>query len=292
MESKRRILFIINPISGTGKKKVVEKLLDQYLDKALISFEIKYTEYAGHAIEISKKVAENNEFDSVVAVGGDGSVNEVAKGLIGTKVSLGVLPAGSGNGFARHMEIPLNFKKAILVINKGKTQKVDTGEIGAEKFVGVSGLGFDAYISKKFDEASSRGFWTYLKLTLKEYLSYKERTYQVDFDGEIINLKSLILCFCNTSQWGNNAIISPNSSTVDGKLKMVSLKKMSLFMMPFFAFKLFRKKAHTSKFYKEYEFQKINISQEEELIHIDGEPLIYKKKFQVKVIPSSLSVIS
>lgn len=292
MESKRKILFIINPISGTGKKKVIEKLLEEHLDQAKIKYQIKYTEYAGHAAVISSEVVDKGSFDSVVAVGGDGSVNEVASGLINSNVSMGIIPAGSGNGFARHLGIPLKFKAAIEQINKGAVQTVDTGLVDDTKFVGVAGVGFDAYISKRFDEASTRGFWTYLKLTVSEYLKYKEREYKIEVDGNIMNTKALIVCFCNSCQWGNDVFIAPNASTKDGKLRMVIVKKMPFISVPFFAYRLFKKKVSASKYYSEKVVEHISIQQPEKLIHIDGEPLEFSNEFTVNVNPGSLKVIS
>lgn len=292
MESKRNILFIINPISGTGKKKVIEKLLDEHLDKSNINYQIRYTEYAGHAAVIALEVVTNGSFDSVVAVGGDGSVNEVASGLINSGISMGVIPTGSGNGFARHLGIALKLEAAIEQINKGIVQTVDTGLVDDTNFVGVAGVGFDAYISKRFDEASTRGFWTYLKLTVSEYLKYKEREYKIDVDGNIMNTKALFVCFCNSCQWGNDVFIAPNASTKDGKLRLVIVKKMPLIAVPFFAFKLFTKKVSSSKYYSEKVVEHISIQQPEKLIHIDGEPIEFSNEFKVNVNPDSLTVIS
>ena len=292
MESKRKILFVINPISGTGKKKIIEKLLEEYLDKSAIEFEIKYTEFAGHAIEISKKVVDQNNYECVIAVGGDGSVNEVANGLIGSKVILGIIPVGSGNGFARHMKIPLNLKDAIIALNKGRIQTVDTGKINNHKFVGIAGAGFDAHISKKFDEASTRGFWTYFKLTVSEYLKYKERAYEVKIREEESSLKALILCFCNSSQWGNNAFIAPNANASDGKIVVAIVRKMPLLAVPYFAYRLFKGKVNASKYYRQIVVDEISVKQKDHLIHIDGDPLEFKQTFTVKVNPSSLNVIT
>ena len=294
MDNRKKILFIINPISGTGKKKVVEKLLDKLLDPAAINHEIKYTERAGHAVEIAKNVVENNTHQVVVAVGGDGSVNEVSRGLIGSDVELGIIPAGSGNGFARHLRIPLKFDEAIKTILKGKSIRVDTGLVGNENFFGIAGVGFDAYISKKFDEANTRGFWTYFKLTLSEYLKYKERDYTIKFDdkGEDKVFKSLILCFCNSSQWGNDAFISPNSNIQDGFLRIVIIGKIPLISVPYFAFRLFKKSVHKSKYYQEIKTKSCSVIQNDKIIHLDGEPLDYGNEFTIRVLPKSLTVIA
>lgn len=291
MSDLKKILFVINPISGTGKKRVVEQLLEKLIDPSLILYDIQYTKYAGHAIEIAKEVVLKGHYNTVVAVGGDGSVNEVSKGLIGSEVKLGIIPAGSGNGFARHHHIPLKFEAAIKTIIEGNSIRVDTGEIDEQKFVGVSGVGFDAFISKKFDEASSRGFLTYLKLTIREYLKYPEKEYVFKINGEEIKVKALIVSFCNSSQWGNDVFIAPNASSQDGRLKIAVVKKMPLLLVPFFALRLFRKTVEKSRFYTSYEIENSYIQQHGSLIHIDGEPIEYKSSFKVNVNPNSLSVI-
>lgn len=291
MSEIRQILFIINPVSGTGKKNTVEKLLVQLINTSVINYEIKYTERAGHAVEIAKAVVKNNSHQVVVAVGGDGSVNEVARGLIGSSIELGIIPAGSGNGFARHLGIPLKFEDAIKTIIKGKSTKVDTGLLGTENFFGVAGVGFDAHISKKFEEASTRGFWTYIKLCLLEYLKYKERNYTVKLDNQEKVFKALILCFCNTNQWGNNAFISPNSNIQDGFFRFVIVRKIPLLSLPFFAFRLFNKSVHKSKYFEEIKVKSCSVNQNEKLIHIDGEPLEFDDEFTINVLPKSLAVI-
>ena len=292
MSKIRQILFIINPVSGTGKKNSLEQLLIKLINTSVINYEIKYTERPGHAVEIAKAVVKNNSHQVVVAVGGDGSVNEVATGLIGSSIELGIIPAGSGNGFARHLGIPLKFEDAIKTILKGKSIKVDTGLLGTENFFGVAGVGFDAHISKKFEEASTRGFWTYFKLTLSEYSKYKEREYTIKFDDKVKEFKALLLCFCNSSQWGNDAFISPNSNIQDGFLRIVIIGKIPLISVPYFAFRLFKKSVHKSKYYQEIKIKSCSVVQNDKIIHLDGDPLEYGNEFTIEVLPKSLTVIA
>ena len=292
MSKIRQILFIINPVSGIGKKNSLEQLLIKLINTSVINYEIKYTERPGHAVEIAKAVVKNNSHQVVVAVGGDGSVNEVATGLIGSSIELGIIPAGSGNGFARHLGIPLKFEDAIKTILKGKSIKVDTGLLGTENFFGVAGVGFDAHISKKFEEANTRGFWTYFKLTLSEYSKYKEREYTIKFDDKIKEFKALLLCFCNSSQWGNDAFISPNSNIQDGFLRIVIIGKIPLISVPYFAFRLFKKSVHKSKYYQEIKMKSCSVVQNDKIIHLDGDPLEYCNEFTIKVLPKSLTVIA
>ncbi len=291
MINKRSILFIINPISGTGKKKIIEGLLKQLIVSNDIGFEVKYTEYAGHASIIAKDAVESGDFDTVVAVGGDGSVNEVSSSLIRTNVKMGIIPTGSGNGFARHLGIPLKYELAIKTIVKGSSSAVDSAEVNNRRFVGVAGVGFDAFISKKFDEAPTRGFWTYFKLALSSYFNYKEKDYTIIADGNEVVLPAFIISFCNSCQWGNNAFICPNAVTHDGNLRLAIVRKMPLYALPGFAIRLFKKSIGKSKYYKEIVFKKACIKKQENLLHIDGEPIEEKGDLNLQVNPASLNVI-
>ena len=291
MNETKNILFIINPISGTGKKKVIENLLLKVIKDKNIHYKIKYTEYPGHAYEIAKDSAEKKMFDIVVAVGGDGSVNEVSKGLIGSDVKMGIIPSGSGNGFARHMGIPLKYDLAIKTVLKGNSVRVDTGLLDNNSFVGIAGVGFDAFISKKFDNANTRGFWTYFKLILMEYLRYEERKYIIEYNDKECSERALIVSFCNSNQWGNNAFVSPHSNIQDGVLRMVFIRKMPLLSVPCFAFRLFNKTVHKSKYFKEVKIKNCKVKQQDKLIHIDGEPIDYNSSFEINISPDSLSVV-
>lgn len=291
MDAKKEILVLINPISGTGKKKVIEKLLREYIDSSKIEYDIRYTDHAGHATEIARNVVQFNSYRAIVVVGGDGSVNEVAQGLIGSEIELGIIPSGSGNGFARHLGIPLNFKDAIQCINTANSKLVDSGQVNKMNFVGVAGLGFDALISKKFDESPSRGFWTYFKLTVKEFVKYKEREYKVSFDGKEFVLSAFILCFCNSSQWGNDVFIAPNANSQDGFLRMIVVRKLPLLSVPLFAYKLFKKKVDSSKYYKEFKVKSVSLKHSGKLIHIDGEPFDFSNQLEISVKAASLKVI-
>src|SRR5690349_8414923 len=143
---KRKILFIINPISGAGKHRTAEKVIGTKLDRQIFDYEIAYTKAHRHAIELSKRgVLEG--FDILVAAGGDGSVNEVGKSLIGTNATLAILPCGSGNGTARHLKVPVNLPRAIETINRGKSSVIDTFNINNEPVINVAGIGFAAHIA-------------------------------------------------------------------------------------------------------------------------------------------------
>ena len=287
--NKKKILFIINPISGTGKQKVVEQLIKKHVNYSLFDTEIAYTKYAKHAIEISKEAI--NKYQIIVAVGGDGSVNEVAKNMIGTDSILAIIPTGSGNGLARHLKIPMNLKAAILKINNLTIRRIDTAKINDYHFLGTAGTGFDAHIGWCFAEAPKRGFWTYMKITLKEYFSYTEENYTIDIDGKEINSNALLITFANSNQYGNNAYISPQSIIDDGYLRIIILKRFPLFYAFNFAYRIFNKKFDSFRFVTALKGKKIKVKTPKEELHIDGEPFKMGNKLDIEIVPKSLNII-
>ena len=166
-ENKKKIAFIINPISGTQSKEQILKWLDEKLDKERYAQEVIYTERAGHAVEIAAQKAQEDAH-AVIAIGGDGTINEIARSLVHTKTALGIIPCGSGNGLARHLQIPMEPKKAIDIINDGLIDIIDYGKINDVPFFCTCGVGFDAFVSLQFSKAGRRGPLTYLEKTLLE----------------------------------------------------------------------------------------------------------------------------
>lgn len=290
MSSKTNILFIINPISGTVKKSGVQELIKTHLDLNKFDYTITYTEYPQHATEIAIKETDN--YQIIVAVGGDGTVHEVGIGLINTKTILGILPMGSGNGLARHLKIPMSTKKAIQHLNHYTSKPIDTVKINDTFFLGAGGVGFDAHISNLFAKSNKRGFITYLKISIKEFFSYKEVDYQLNIDGKTIDIKAFLVTFANSNQYGNNAFIAPNSVIDDGWISIVILRKFSLIYALPLAIKLFTKRINSSKFVKEIKVQKAQIISPNQEIHLDGEPMLIETIINIEVLPRSLNVIS
>jgi YegS/Rv2252/BmrU family lipid kinase len=285
-----KVLYIINPISGVGKQKIIEKLLQKYSDPNLIKYDIIYTERAKHAITISRREATN--YDAIIAVGGDGSVNEVAQSLVGTDTALGVIPTGSGNGFARHVKLPLNLDKAILRINEFNTEMIDIGSINNIYFVNVAGIGFDALITHKFANHGKRGFSSYIKLTTKEFSKYKGQDINIKVNGETINKNVFLLTVANGSQYGNNAFIAPKASMQDGLLDIAILNQFPLISSPILAYRLFTKKFEKFKHANCFKAKSIIISQSKNIkAQIDGEPINFEKEVEIKVIEKALKII-
>jgi len=286
----KKLLYIINPISGVGKQKTIEKLLSKYSDTSKITYQIIYTKQAKQAIEISRTEAKN--FDAIIAVGGDGSVNEVAQGLINTDTALGIIPTGSGNGFARHIKLPLKLNKAIQRINNFKTEDVDVVKVNNVFAVNVVGIGFDALITHKFAKFGKRGFSSYIKLTTKEFSKFKGIETSAKIDG--INLKNNVFLFtiANGSQYGNNAFIAPKASIQDGLLNVSILKKFPLISAPNLAYRLFTRKFDKFKYSDTYKAKSITILQKGEIkTQIDGEAFTFNDKIKIDIIEKALKII-
>lgn len=219
----KKILFIINPIAGVKAKVDIPDLIHKHIDRNKLEPHIQFTEYAGHATVLAEK-AVSNGFAIVVAVGGDGSVNEVAKALVGTEVALGILPVGSGNGFAIKVNIPRNVKKAILVLNDLQEQIIDVGSMNGHYFLSCAGAGFQANIVHQFAVTTRRGFWEYLRLSVLNYFQYTSSEYLVKANDQEWHLPAFVLDMGNSGQYGYGIGISPFSDISDGWLELTMVK--------------------------------------------------------------------
>ena len=237
-----KIRFIINPISGIGKQKGIEDLIKKHL---VFSYDIVYTKKCGDATILSKKAIKDKK-DIVIAVGGDGTVSECSKALIGSNVAIGVIPCGSGNGFAYHIGMKKDIKKAILQLNISTLKTIDSCTANDEKFVNVSGIGFDAHIANLFANNKKRGFFNYLKLIIKE-LSYQPEYYKIEYNNTKKEVKAYLIAFANTSQYGNDFEISPFAKLDDGLIDFVIVKVFSKWKIPFFLLKVAKGNVHLSK---------------------------------------------
>ncbi|MGB0934151.1 MAG: diacylglycerol/lipid kinase family protein [Lishizhenia sp.] len=284
---KKHIRFIINPISGIGKKNKLPDMIEKYLDHTKFDYDIAFTEYRKHARLLAQASVEE-KVDIVCAVGGDGSVNEVGSALVGSNSILAILPAGSGNGLARHLKLPMSIKKSILEINKLKLTKIDTGKINKHTFLGVTGFGFDALIAKRFDAYHTRGFLSYIKLVIKEYIASKPINIKVNEK----RLSSIVICcVANSSQFGNGFCVSPNSDIKDGKLELFFLKKFPWYAIPELMIRFFRCSVDKSKYTQIESSENFKIELENSLVHIDGEPEEVKRELFININPMSLNVI-
>ncbi len=285
---KKRALFIINPISGGKNKDKLPSLIDQILDKSKYDYEIVFTERPGHASELSAQ----SGYDCFISVGGDGTINEVARNLVHSKAAMGILPQGSGNGLSRHVGIHMNVEKAIAQLNTAKEILMDTCSINGNVFVNMAGVGFDAHIGKVFAESKERGFKTYVVKTLTEYNAYKPQLYTLNYDNQELKTNAFLISFANSSQYGNNAYIAPDAAINDGLLEICMLKPFSVFSLPGIGIRLFNKTIKQSKYFQTVKAKSLVLERESEgVAHLDGEPMNFGKKLEIKVIPQSLRLL-
>lgn len=289
--SMKHITFILNPISGTVSKSGIPALIDKYLDKSKYTYSIEKTEYAGHGTELARQAAFRGD-DIVVAIGGDGTVNEVGKALIHTDTALGVLPCGSGNGLARHLMIPMDPVRAIEVLNEGEIHDLDYGTINAMPFFCTCGMGFDAFISMKFAEAGKRGPITYVQKVLEEGLRYKPETYEIiDKDGSS-HYKAFLISVANASQYGNNAFIAPQASMSDGQLDVIIMEPFDVLEAPQVALELFNKTLDKNTKIKTFKTERIVIHRSEPgLIHFDGDPTMTGADVEIDVHKDGIKIV-
>ncbi|NGX33021.1 MAG: Diacylglycerol kinase [Candidatus Anoxychlamydiales bacterium] len=278
---KQKIRFIVNPISGTKNKKFILKIIHKYLDKKKYDYEICYTKAKKHATELSFDAA-HLKYAAVIAIGGDGTVNEVAKGLVGSKTKMGIIPTGSGNGLARHLYISKNPIKAVTIINNFRSTKMDSIKINDEVFVSVAGIGFDAHIAEKFSKVKKRGFFSYANLVLKEYFNYKPKTFEMIVDGKKETKKALLISFANGSQYGNNIQIAPNAKIGDGSFEVAILKNPSFFDRISTLLRLRYGSIDKSKYFESFKCRSLKIDQKNLITHIDGEPRVFKDGIEIK----------
>lgn len=287
---KKKIRFIINPKSGVGKKGHLPQLIETYLDHERFSYDISYTQYRNHAKKIAREAIDLG-YDIVCAVGGDGSVHEVGTALIHSKVAMAIIPVGSGNGLARHLKIPMKIVEAIQTLNDSKTIKIDTGLVNDKPFLGTGGYGFDALIAKKFDLGNKRGFMSYAKLVVKEFMKYKPISVNIEFSGKK-KVYPLVLCsLANSSEFGNGFTVSPQSKINDGVMELCLIRPFSFWRLPFLIYRFFKKTTHKSPLVEIVPFKKVRISLENNLAHYDGEPFKVRKELNVEVIPNSLLMV-
>ena len=292
MTEKKRIVFVVNPISGTQGKKAILKWIDERIDRSIYDYSIVKTEYAGHASQLAA-AAVRDGVDVVVAIGGDGTINEIARSLVHTDTALGIIPCGSGNGLARHLRIPMEPKAAIDIINRGEQLSIDYGKINNIPFFCTCGVGFDAFVSLKFADSGKRGLLTYLENTLHESLTYQPEAYEIENEeGTVVHQAFLIACG-NASQYGNNAYITPQASLMDGLMDITIIEPFTVLDVPSLSFQLFNKTIDQNSRVKTMRAKKIKIHRAQEgVLHFDGDPLMAGKELEVEIIPKGLRVVA
>jgi len=289
---KDNILFIVNPVSGNKPKEFVLKLIDKKFEGGEYNVKTVITNYAGEATSIVKDFIKKG-YNRVVAVGGDGTVNEVASAVADTDAALGIIPLGSGNGLARHLKIPMKPSRAIDLVKVGKSGKIDYGKINDQKFFCTSGVGFDAHVGHLFSKMEGRGVANYIKATLSEFRQYQPSRYEISMNGAIIMRDAFLITFANASQYGNNAHIAPNADIRDGKLEIAIMRGFPLIKAPGVGTRLFLKNINKSVYVETYQSTNVIIKRTSPgVIHFDGEPTEMGELLNIKIIPGGLKVIA
>lgn len=290
--NKQKILFVVNPIAGHSQKETFPDFVQRLLDHQKFDYKLVFTDRPGHASELSRQ-AVKDQIDLVVAVGGDGTVNEVARCLIHTPVKLGIIPSGSGNGLARHLNIPMNYEGALKLINSATSSKIDTATINGQPFISIAGVGFDALVAKLFAQDPNRGFFTYFKIVAARYQSYRPKKYVITIDGKTtIKTKALFVSFANSNQFGYNTTIAPEASLNDGLLDICIVEKPMIFEMPIIINLLLLKMIHKSRYVSIHKASNIQVKRtKNRVVNLDGEAVKLSQNLEVQVVPQSLNVI-
>ena len=288
-----KIFLIINKLAGRNNKhkNVLDKIQNK-LKSGNNELEFVYSEFRGHGVKLEADAAKKN-YDIVVAVGGDGTVNEVARGLLGTSVTMGIIPTGSGNGLARDLGISTNIEKSIKTLIDGKTSQIDVCLFNKQHFLCTSGIGFDAKIAYEMAKSEKRGFVQYIKLTVNESLFFKPFEIKINIDGKIIEQKVFLLTFANARQFGNNAFIAPNASTADALIDVVLVHPFPKILLPVFTLALFTKTIHHLPFVKTFKAKKIDLQfADTSFFHFDGEPENLNLPARISIVNQKLQIIT
>lgn len=289
----RSVVVIINPIAGVRSKEGLPDMVHNILPESEgFDVNIRFTEYGGHASEIAlESVAAG--VDTVVAIGGDGTINETGRSLVQSRTSFGIVPMGSGNGLARHLEIPLDTRRALEIVKENHIDMLDYGSVNDRIFFCTAGVGFDAQVSQKFADMKQRGGLTYVRSAFNVIQEFEPQTYTIKTDDGLIAEKAFLIAIGNASQWGNNAFITPKASMCDGLLDATIIKPFPLYKAPRLAVQLFLKNIDLNQSTETYRSHNYKIElPSRQVIHIDGEPLWMEGTLDIQTHPAGLKVIT
>lgn len=288
---KKKIGFIVNPIAGKKKGKNLAHEISEIMGTKGFGYSVKITEKPGHASELAKSFIQD-DFDIVVSVGGDGTLGEVARELINAEAALGIIPAGSGNGLARHIKISFDLKKSIDTILYGDIVSIDTCLLNNKPFFSMAGIGFDAYVAHQFSEMKGRGLINYIRAISKNYFTYQPQRYKLICNEKVYAGKMLFLSMANSNQFGYNASIAPDASLTDGMIDVCLLRKIPWYKAIHYTPQLFNGKLKNSRYLDIIKTNELVVYlKRPEFIHLDGDPVTDNSlELKVKVIPQSLNL--
>jgi YegS/Rv2252/BmrU family lipid kinase len=290
--SKKKIRFITNPFSGPKSGVKIEQLIKVNINEDIYDYEITNTEYAGHATILAREAVKDNYF-AVIAIGGDGTINEVGTALVHTDTALGIIPFGSGNGFSYHLGIRRNVVKAIRTLNDCHVTQIDTGLANGRFFINVAGLGLDATVAYKTKLNSFRGFIPYFINTLRESINFKYlklhlKTKDKEWEGEYA-----MAVIANGSVYGYDFTIAPQALLNDGQFDIVLVKRTQVFRYFFLVPRMLNKTIHKSSLVNYFKTDEITIVNKlGGYFHVDGEGFVCDESIHFKVQPSSLLLLN
>ena len=286
----KNIAFIVNPISGTKSKNRLAKQIRESLDLQQFAPIVVVTEYAGHATQLAQQFA-LQDYYAVVAVGGDGTINEVASGLIGSQTALGIVPNGSGNGFARHLDISTRMNRAVEMLNNSEPIQVDYGMVNDKPFFSTCGVGFDAVVAANFSD-TERGLKGYMQTILKDLFQYKPERYHIEGEGIDLTTTAFLVNFANASQWGYDAYIAPKASVQDGWLDIAVVSEFPMVIAAGLALRLFTKTIDEIVHMNMLRAKELTLTREDEgIMQIDGTPVMMPATLHVKIVEDGLKVL-
>lgn len=283
-----KILFIVNEIAGGKSKKGLPGIISRHLDHDKFQWELQTTQYKGHATQLAKSTDAN----WVVAVGGDGTVNEVARGIIGTDKALGIIPCGSGDGLALHLGISRLMHLAVRSLNSAEPVRADYGTVNGEPFFCTCGVGLDAIVSLKFAQASRRGLPVYIEKALETWHKFEPETYRLEIDGQPLETKAVLITAGNANQWGNYGKIAPRASVKDGLLDVSIVGPFKSAAIPVLATELLAGKIDHNHSVRSFRCKRLKIQRESEgAAHFDGDPLILGKEIEIEIVPGGINML-
>ncbi len=292
MEGKKKIFFIINPISGIKGRRRLDKKIEKFFSKRDFELLKHYTAYPSHALELAEKAVKEGPV-LIVAAGGDGTINEVARALINTGIPLGVIPLGSGNGFARHFNIPFNINNALKLLIDGDSISVDVGYMNGIPFFCTAGIGFDAETGYYYQEYNYRGFLAYALSFARVFSWYRSKEYSLEIDGKHYDFRAFFITIANISQFGYNFKVAPNASTLDGAFDVVVLKRFPKWKASFLGFRSLFGTIYGSPHVWHILAENVKILSPagKKFVHIDGEAGIQEGELEYQIRNAELKVI-
>lgn len=290
MAGKRKILAVINPISGTSNKEFMPETIARCINPDKFDVVVRFTQHASHATLLTEEAIKEG-FYGVIAVGGDGTINEVAAALRDSSTALGIIPCGSGNGLARHLGIPMNVEKALEIINLDNIEALDYCTANDRPFFCTCGVGFDAHVSQKFAEARKRGPLSYIQKTLVEYLKYRCKTYSIEMNDRVVTEKAFVIACGNASQYGNNAFITPRASMHDGLIDVTVIHPFTPLDTAVLGVLLFTRHIDQDTNINTFRTSELTIHRPKpDVMHIDGEPIMMDADIHIKCHKAGIKI--